>query len=286
MSATDRGVDSRAASSHADPVMRMPTPSSPVQQPLFAGLLAQEVLDHVAAVLEPVSVLSQSEGARVEALSRPEQRRDFIAARLLTRLLLAHWHHPDAHLASIAEIVLEQSCARCGGPHGRPADVFGLAVSWAHAGGFVAAAVGPGSVGVDIEPLPSPRVDGSAGATALRAWVRGEAIIKWGHGTLDEALAWRPLLEGRPAPLGRRYVLDDKGRPHRGRRPVLRHPGLVVTDAPAFNDTAVCSVVAQQAARWVNPLLRAAHPKAAGTPHGQGLAQVPRQEEPTSHVRG
>ena len=228
-----------------------------MRQPLFAALPSQSVIDHVAAVREPTSVLSASEAARIESLSRPEDRRDFIAARLLTRLLLTRANAVDPDPASLAEIVLAQSCPRCGGPHGRPAEVHGLGVSWAHAGGFVAAAVGTGGVGVDIEPLTPPRVDGPGGVTTLRAWVRGEAIVKWGHGTLDDALAWGPLLEGRLAPRGRRYVLAERGTPRRTRRavPHRRHrPGLVLTDAPA-SDMVVCTVAAPRAARWVNPLL-------------------------------
>jgi 4'-phosphopantetheinyl transferase len=246
-------IDQRAANGHAGGAMRTLTTSD--TQPLFACLPTHQVLDHVAGVLEPESLLSGPEMARAEALARPDRRRDFVAARLLTRLLLRRRNSDGLDLASIADIVLEQSCASCGGPHGRPADVFGLSVSWAHAGGFVAAAVGPGHVGVDVEPLVRARLDRPDEARALRGWVRGEAIVKWGHGTVDDAVSWRPLLEGRLAPRGQRYLVDDDGRPRRRRRPVTRVPGLVITDAPAENDRAVCSVAAHQAARWVNPLL-------------------------------
>ena len=243
------------------------TPTDPPQRPpLFACLPSLQVLDHVARVLEPESLLSGPELARAEALTSPDSRRDFVAARMLARLLLRCWHDPGAELASIADIVLAQTCGRCGGPHGPPADVFGLGVSWAHAGGIVAAAVGPGSVGVDVE-LSAPgraaaRADGRADgrgvwlgeATSLRAWVRAEAIVKWGHGTLDDALRWLPELDGRLAPRGQQYLMDDQGRPHRTRRGVRRPPGLVVTDAPTAMDGGVCSVAAGHPASWVNPL--------------------------------
>ncbi|TPG18179.1 hypothetical protein [Pedococcus bigeumensis] len=249
--------------------MRTLTPTNPPRPPLFACLPSREVLDHVASVLDPDSMLSGRELARAEALISPNSRRDFVAARVLTRLLLRRWHDPGAALTSIADIVLAQTCTECGGPHGRPADVFGLGVSWAHAGGFVAAAVGRGPVGVDVEPAAPDgaaaragrradgRTDGRAVVlgrpTSVRAWVRGEAILKWGHGTLDDALGWLPELDGRLATRGQQYVMDDEGRPRRTRRRVPAPSGLVLTDAPTALDGAVCSVAAGQAAGWVNP---------------------------------
>lgn len=252
-------VDARAVSGHAGRAMRTLTPTDPQQRSLFACLPSEQVLDHIAPLLEPESLLSESEMARAKALTHPDSRSDFVAARLLTRLLLRLWHSPGAGLASIADIVLAQSCARCGGPHGRPADVFGLGVSWAHAGGFVAAAVGPGRVGVDVEPARADRradrpAEGHGDATSLRAWVRAEAIVKWGHGSLDEAQTWLPHLDRRLAPRGRRFLVDDQGAPHPARRRAPRVPGLVITDAPAAIDGAVCSVAAGHAACWVNPL--------------------------------
>jgi 4'-phosphopantetheinyl transferase len=235
--------------------MRMFTSSDQRRRTLFACLPSKEVLDHVASVLMPESLLSQPDRARAEALTGPVQRRDFVAARVLTRLMLREWHGPRLDLSGIAEYVLEQSCDACGGPHGRPADVGGVAVSWAHSGGFVAAAVGEVRVGVDVEPLVAAQLDRPDGASALRAWVRGEAIVKWGYGSLDESLAWRPFLDGPPASLGQRYVFDGEGHPLRRRGPFARAPRLVITDASAAVAGALCSVAAERAARWVNPLL-------------------------------
>lgn len=235
------------------------TSSDPGRGPLFTCLPSQDVLDHVSRAIDPDSLLSRTELARAQAQSGPGRRRDFVAARVLARLMLQRWRSPHAGLAAMADIVLEQTCNACGGPHGRPADVYGLAVSWARSGGFVAAAVGEGPVGVDVEALGSVRadapIDRRAETARLRGWVRGESIIKWGHGTLDDALRWRPLLEGPVAPRGRRYVLDHDGRPHRRRRPGPRAPGVVITDAPAAVAGAMCCVAASHAARWVNPLL-------------------------------
>lgn len=234
--------------------MPIHTSSDQRRSPLFACLPAQDVLDHVSTVLVPESLLSRPERVRAEALTGPGQRRDFVAARALARLVLGAWHGPRAGLASVAEYVLEQSCDHCGGPHGRPADVLGLAISWAHSGGFVAAAVSPGGVGVDVEPLDAARRDRPGEARALRAWVRGEAIVKWGFGSLDESLMWQPALEGPPATQGRRYRVDGERGPRLEQRPLPGVQSLVITDAPASIDGAVCSVAAQDAATWVNPL--------------------------------
>jgi hypothetical protein len=92
-------------------------------------------------------------------------------------------------------------------------------------------------------------------AKALRAWVRGEALVKRGHGSLDDSLTWRLLLEGPPSPWGQRYVVDSAGHPRRRQWSLPRARDLVITDAPTTVEGAVCSVAAGHAALWVNPIV-------------------------------
>lgn len=134
---------------------------------------------------------------RLAAVRVPSRRDDVLAARLLLRLCVARFtgRPPDASAPA-------QFCAGCGRPgHGRPylPDRPGVGVSLSHADGLVAAAVGPGAVGVDVEPstrrpgplsvlrrvLPEADVRAAAaepdpGAALLRLWVRAEAVLKAG----------------------------------------------------------------------------------------------------------
>ena len=249
-------IDSPAPEGHAGRAMPTPTSSDPLPQPVFACLPAKVVVDHVATVLEPESPLSQSERARAEALSGPGQRRDFVAARLLTRLLLRRWDGDGVDLAAIADFVLEQSCVECCGPHGRPAEVFGVCglVGPCRWFGRGRGGLKPGWCRCRTTPRSSGRRARWGRGTPRLG--RGEAIVKWGHGTLDDSLTWRPLLEGPPAPRGQRYAVDAEGKPRRlRRRPFAHASGLVLTDAPADVEGALCSVAAERAARWVDPLL-------------------------------
>lgn len=224
-------------------------------RPLFAAATAQAVLHHVEGSLDPRSLLSPAELGRSTALARPRDREDFLAARVLVRLLLRSALAPDTDLATLDRFALTQQCPRCGGPHGRPVvDLPGVAVSWAHSGGYVAAALGPGSVGVDVEPGDAATGHVPASATT-RSWVRSEAIVKWGHGDVDAALAWQSRLQGRTAPRGRRYALAADGTPRPARLPWNGPTGhVVLTDAPAGDRSFVSSVAAASRARWAELL--------------------------------
>ncbi|MEX0173029.1 4'-phosphopantetheinyl transferase family protein [Streptomyces sp. LMG1-1-1.1] len=150
-------------------------------------------------------LLAPWELRRLAPIRSPARRDDVLAARLLLRLCVARFTGRPPHASAPA-----QSCAACGrAGHGRPflpgRPEVGLSVS--HADGLVAAAVGLGAVGVDVEPsarrpgpvsvlrrlLPEADVRAAAArpdsdAALVRLWVRHEAHVKAG----DPAL---PLLE-------------------------------------------------------------------------------------------
>lgn len=95
-------------------------------------------------------LLAPWERERLDRIRVPDRRDDVVAARLLVRLCAARFTGLAPQASSPA-----QYCAECERPgHGRPylpghPDV---GVSLSHADGLVAAAVGPGAVGVDVEP--------------------------------------------------------------------------------------------------------------------------------------
>ncbi|NYG07293.1 hypothetical protein BJ986_001780 [Phycicoccus badiiscoriae] len=222
---------------------------------LFSCLPAQEVLDHVRPAIDPDSLLTSQEAARAGRLSLELDRRDFVAARVLARLLIARRHGQGADPAAIAGIAFSQRCERCGAAHGRPfVDVPGERVSWAHAGGYVAAVAGNGPVGVDVEPLTSLGRGAWEGAPDLRSWVRAEALLKWGDGTLDQAATWLPALTGPPSTRGRHYLVGDDGQPRRARGMPAGVRGVVVTDAPRAAVPVACSAATEARAQWVDPL--------------------------------
>jgi len=132
---------------------------------------------------------------------RPAQADDFVAAHLLARICVA-----ELVGGSAADVVITQTCATCGGPHGQPS-VTGLPayVSWSHAGGHILAAAADRPVGVDLEPVRLLDIDRRLVATAaelavvdaaddpgialLRLWVAKEALAKLAALTLDEFAA-------------------------------------------------------------------------------------------------
>ncbi|MFD5768720.1 4-phosphopantetheinyl transferase [Streptomyces sp. NPDC127049] len=142
-------------------------------------------------------LLAPWELRRLDAIRVPARRDDVLAARLLLRLCAARLTGlpPDA-------TGLAQRCPECGRDgHGRPylTGHPGLGVSVSHADGLVAAAAGPGGIGVDVEPagrrpgplpvlrrlLPEAELREAAehrdpGPALLRAWVRAEARFKAG----------------------------------------------------------------------------------------------------------
>ncbi|MFI5860532.1 4'-phosphopantetheinyl transferase family protein [Streptomyces sp. NPDC051546] len=152
------------------------------------------------------TLLAPWEQQRIARIRIPERRRDVVAARLLLRLCVAR--HTGLALGASAPAQLCPGCGRAG--HGRPYLPCrpGLGLSMSHADGLVAAAVGPGAVGIDVEPstrrpgppgvlsrlLPESGLREAAaapdpGPALLRLWVRGEAVLKAGQDGL-RVLTW------------------------------------------------------------------------------------------------
>ncbi|MFG2475818.1 4'-phosphopantetheinyl transferase family protein [Streptomyces fagopyri] len=154
----------------------------------------------VLPLLDSVT-LTPYERARAARLPAGRRREDYLAAHALVRLCAARLLDE-----SPAALMLGQLCQYCGGEdHGRPFlhDHPDVGVSLSHARGAVAAAAGPGPVGVDVEdtsaavfdPRVAARVLAPAELAAVRAgldpprhflrlWVRKEALVKVGVTTL------------------------------------------------------------------------------------------------------
>lgn len=153
---------------------------------------------------ELASALDAGERARLASLHRDDDRRRFVSAHVLLRVLLS----ATTGLPGTS-FTFEYRCDRCGGAHGKPrvaapAAARGMYVSIAHAGErVVVAATAAGPVGVDVEPTTAagfdrfdqvalaaeerallrrlPAADRAAAATSW--WVRKEAVLKaTGHG--------------------------------------------------------------------------------------------------------
>lgn len=165
--------------------------------------LAMIASPHEATTLSIQSgaALTSEEERRARTIRSTAERDTFIAAHLLVRLCAATHTRTPLHT-----IQVEQQCCTCGGPHGRPRmrTASRTDISIAHTHQLVAAIAGPGRVGIDIEHLhrqprrslwpavltPAERIaitDAPDPDRAfLRAWVRKEALIKVGAGTLDQ----------------------------------------------------------------------------------------------------
>lgn len=137
-----------------------------------------------------LELLTGAERDRLHRLQRPQDRADFVAARVLVRELLTAFTGTRDVAWQIA-----QRCATCGGPHGRPylsgADAGGLHLSWAHSHGLVAAAVADSPVGIDVERTrgdPPLSADGAPTLERWLRWTRAEALVKFGLVDLDTAL--------------------------------------------------------------------------------------------------
>ncbi|EFE74119.1 4'-phosphopantetheinyl transferase superfamily protein [Streptomyces filamentosus] len=142
-------------------------------------------------------LLAPWERQRLAGIRVPARRDDVVAARLLLRLCASRVTGLPPRGVAPA-----QRCPGCGRDgHGRPylPDHPGLGVSYSHADGLAAAVVGPGPVGIDVEPLtrrpgpvsvlrrllPHDEVDAARagpdpGPALLRLWVRREALFKAG----------------------------------------------------------------------------------------------------------
>ncbi|MFD8643448.1 4'-phosphopantetheinyl transferase family protein [Streptomyces zaomyceticus] len=150
---------------------------------------------------EGEGLLTPWERRRLAGIRLPGRRDDVVASRLLVRLCVARFTGLPT-----AEATPAQLCPDCGRHgHGRPylPGRPGVGVSLSHADGLVAAAVGPGPVGIDVEPStrrPGPlrilrRVlpetefaeavaQPDPGPALLRLWVRREARLKAGRDDL------------------------------------------------------------------------------------------------------
>lgn len=128
-----------------------------------------------AADRDLLGMLDARERARVESLERPADRgRSLISAAML-RVAVA------AHLGiAPAEVVVDRTCAECGGPHGAPRIVShgtpAPSVSVSHSGLLAVVALAPyGPVGVDVQRL-ADLADPADG----HDWASREALFKAG----------------------------------------------------------------------------------------------------------
>ncbi|MFF1512219.1 4'-phosphopantetheinyl transferase family protein [Streptomyces sp. NPDC058326] len=158
-------------------------------------------------------LLAPWERRRLAATRLPGRRDDVLAARLLVRLCVAGFTGLPWTEAAPAQLC--PGCGRHG--HGRPylPGHPGVGVSLSHADGLVAAAVGPGAVGIDVEPsarrpgplralrrlLPETDLRDAAaqpdpGPALLRLWVRREAELKAGGAGLTGQDGLGPLTGG------------------------------------------------------------------------------------------
>ncbi|MGW6916819.1 4'-phosphopantetheinyl transferase family protein [Kitasatospora sp. NPDC054939] len=166
--------------------------------PLVTLSAGADVLRHPEA---GEHLLTEAERGRAAAFRIEAARTDYLAAHILVRLCAGRLLGLPAD-----RIVLAQECPDCGrSDHGRPflPDHPEVHVSLSHTRGVVAAAAGPGPIGVDVElagrgsvPEVLQRVLTPAelrlveahpepGRAFLRQWVRKEALIKIGRAALD-----------------------------------------------------------------------------------------------------
>lgn len=172
-----------------------------------------DVLAEVGAYIDALSLLGPAECERYERLRQPVDRDDFVAARALARMLVLTQRGEPLTSAGLGAVTFEQRCETCSGPHGRPTIVqeSRLEVSWAHAKGVVAVAVGDRPVGVDVErlaPDPPPGLSGE-GAGPWLVWTRAEALTKLGLADLETALSWSAWLSHPASETGRRVDLPE-----------------------------------------------------------------------------
>jgi 4'-phosphopantetheinyl transferase len=142
----------------------------------------------------PALVLTDAEQDRARAFHDQADHDDFVAAHLLARRCVSR-------LTGVAEVTLVQTCAECGGTHGKPSAV-GLpqvSVSWSHSRGHVAAVAAYDEVGIDVEAGRRPRdvtalvrrtaspteaarilADRDPDRAYLHMWVAKEALVKVG----------------------------------------------------------------------------------------------------------
>ncbi len=174
-----------------------PGPNVSYEKPPAAVALVATTAEVLAHPELDEDLLAPWERQRLAGIRVPGRRDDVVAARLLLRLCASR-----ATGLRPRDVAPAQRCPGCGRDgHGRPylPDHPGLGVSYSHADGLAAAAVGPGPVGIDVEPLtrrpgpvsvlrrllPHDEVDAARagpdpGPALLRLWVRREALFKAG----------------------------------------------------------------------------------------------------------
>ncbi|KAA1380692.1 4'-phosphopantetheinyl transferase family protein [Aeromicrobium fastidiosum] len=154
----------------------------------------------VAEVGDALVALSCAESSRAALFRHQTDRTAYVAAHRLVR------ECAGALLGVTAgSLVVESSCPDCGSDeHGVPrlAGRGDVSISLSHTRGHVAAVAHWVGCGIDVERLDRPGPPRSAltvreqgwidsqeepRASAIRVWVRKEALIKSGVGTLDAA---------------------------------------------------------------------------------------------------
>lgn len=168
------------------------------QRPIGVYAQTSEVLESPSALGVTLSAIERSRASRFR---RKSLRDDYVAAHILVRLCAARWTK-----VPVQQFELVNRCPTCGSDeHGAPS-LLGqswIHVSIAHADGVVAAAIGPGPVGIDVErrnrmpgesmiahvlaPGEQALVASNKEPTEafLRFWVRKECLVKIGRATLD-----------------------------------------------------------------------------------------------------
>nr|WP_234391585.1 4'-phosphopantetheinyl transferase superfamily protein [Streptomyces sp. CB02613] len=174
-----------------------PGPTVSYEKPPAAVTLVATTAEVLAHPELDEDLLALWERQRLAGIRVPGRRDDVVAARLLLRLCASRVTGLPPR-----DVAPAQRCPGCGRDgHGRPylPDHPGLGVSYSHADGLAAAVVGPGPVGIDVEPLtrrpgpvsvlrrllPHDEVDAALagpdpGPALLRMWVRREALFKAG----------------------------------------------------------------------------------------------------------
>jgi len=141
-------------------------------------------------------LLDDVERGRADRFVAARHRTTYMLSHLALRVLLARHTSLSPQDLTFAR----ESCASCGGPHGRPVltDPGGIEFSLSHSGHLTLVAIAHDRVGVDIEGLPDLRTvrevapslhqleqieveqAGSGGASNhfARIWTRKEAYLK------------------------------------------------------------------------------------------------------------
>ena len=134
---------------------------------------------------ELTGLLDETERARFAAYRRVEDQQRFAVGCALAKTVVAR-----ALGTTPAVVMLDRTCAECGGSHGKPR-VPGVEFSVSHSGDAIVVAVADAACGVDVERLGERRDVAALAAMVLgpgeraeserdfvRAWTRKEAVTK------------------------------------------------------------------------------------------------------------